>query len=128
VASDFNRPNGLAFALDERRIYISDSEERHIRLFSVAADGTLSGGEVFASCDTGTFDGIRLDDEGRVWAAAGDGVHCFHPDGTLLGKLRVPEVVANLTFGGQQGNHLFICGTSSLYALRVNVTAARYPA
>jgi gluconolactonase len=127
VASDFNRPNGLAFSLDERQIYITDSEERHIRLLRVTDDSTLTGGEVFASCDAGTFDGVRLDDTGRIWVAAGDGVHCFDPDGTLLGKLRVPEAVANLTFGGQQRNHLFICATSSLYSLRVNFTAARYP-
>jgi gluconolactonase len=127
VASDFNRPNGLAFSMDERQIYITDSEERHIRLFSVDGDATLTGGDVFAVCEVGTFDGVRLDDSGRVWAAAGDGVHCFGPDGTLLGKLLVPEVAANLTFGGPQRNHLFICATSSLYSLRVNFTGARYP-
>jgi gluconolactonase len=128
VARDFNRPNGLAFSLDERQIYITDSEERHLRLLRVADDGTLTGGEVFARCDAGTFDGVRLDDTGRIWVAAGDGIHCFDPDGTLLGKLRVPEVVANFTFGGPQRNHLFICATSSLYSLRVNFNAARYPA
>jgi gluconolactonase len=127
VASDFNRPNGLAFSMGERQLYITDSAERHIRLFGVADDSTLTGGEVFARCDAGTFDGVRLDDSGRIWAAAGDGVHCFDPDGTLIGKLRVPEVVANITFGGQQRNHLFICATSSLYSLRVNFTAARCP-
>lgn len=127
VADDFARPNGLAFAADERRIYISDSERGHIRHFAVTADSALTGGEVFAACESGTFDGLRLDDAGRIWAAAGDGVHCFDPDGTLIGKLRVPETVANLTFGGPQRNHLFICATSSLYSLRVNFTAASYP-
>ena len=95
-------PNGLAFTQDERNLYICDSEERHIRLFAVTDDGTgLTGGDVFARCEVGTFDGIRLDSDGRVWAAAGDGLHCFDPDGTLLGKLHVPEIVANLTFGGR---------------------------
>jgi gluconolactonase len=127
VASDFNRPNGLAFSADEQRLYITDSAERQIRVFDVGHEGTLSGGEVFAHCDTGTFDGIRIDDSGRVWAAAGDGLHCFHPDGTLLGKLHVPEVTANFTFGGPQRNMMFICATSSLYCIRVSVTGARYP-
>jgi gluconolactonase len=128
VAGDFNRPNGLAFTPDERSLYICDSEERHIRLFTVTEDGTgLTGGEIFARCEVGTFDGIRLDSEGRVWAAAGDGLHCFDPDGTLLGKLRVPEIVANLTFGGPQRNQIFMCGTSSLYSIRVTVRGARYP-
>ena len=90
-------------------------------------DGALSGGEVFATCDAGSFDGIRLDDTGRVWAAAHDGIHCFHPDGTLLGKLRLPEVVSNLTFGGPKRNDLFITATSSVYSLRLNTTGARYP-
>jgi len=128
VAGDFNRPNGLAFTQDERNLYICDSEERHIRLFTVTDHGTgLTGGDVFARCEAGTFDGIRLDSDGRVWAAAGDGLHCFDPDGTLLGKLHVPEVVANLTFGGPQRNHLFICGTSSVYSIRVSARGARYP-
>jgi len=127
VADDFNRPNGLAFSQDERQLYITDSEESHIRLFDVADDSTLTGGTVFARCDAGAFDGVRLDDTGRIWAAAHDGIHCFDPDGTLLGKLRVPETVANFTFGGPQRNHLFICATSSLYSLRVNFNGARYP-
>jgi gluconolactonase len=128
VAGDFNRPNGLAFTPDERSLYICDSEERHIRLFTVTDDGTgLAGGEIFARCAAGTFDGIRLDSAGRLWAAAGDGLHCFDPDGTLLGKLHVPEIVANLTFGGPQRNQIFICATSSVYAIRVTARGARYP-
>jgi gluconolactonase len=127
VADDFERPNGLAFALDERRLYIADTRRKHIRLFDVAEDGTLSGGAVFATCDAGTFDGLRLDDAGRIWAAAHDGVHCFDPDGTLIGKLRVPEIVANLTFGGAKRNDMYITASSSLYSLRLNVRGARYP-
>jgi hypothetical protein len=64
---------------------------------------------------------------GRIWAAAADGLHCFDPDGTLIGKLRVPEIVANFTFGGAKRNHLFICATSSLYSILVSVNGARYP-
>jgi gluconolactonase len=125
VADDFDRPNGLAFSLDERELYIVDTRRRHIRSFSVGDDATLSGGDVFAMCDAGGFDGVRLDHAGRVWSAAHDGLHCFDPDGTLLGKLHVPEVVANFTFGGRKRNDLFICASSSLYSLRVNVTGAR---
>jgi gluconolactonase len=94
----------------------------------VADDGTVSGGRIFATCDAGSFDGVRLDDAGRVWAAAHDGVHCFDPDGALLGKLHIPEIVSNLTFGGPKRNDLFITATSSLYCLRLNITGARYPA
>jgi len=128
AADGFLRPNGLAFSADERQLYIVDTRKKHIRLFDAASDGALSGGQVFATCDAGSFDGIRLDDAGRIWAAAHDGVHCFHPDGTLLGKLHLPEVVSNLTFGGPKRNDLFITATSSVYSLRLNITGARYPA
>jgi gluconolactonase len=127
VADDFDRPNGLAFSADERRLYIVDSRRRHIRAFGVTGESTLSGGEVFATCDAGSFDGIRLDAHGRIWGAAADGLHCFDPDGTLIGKLHVPEVVANFTFGGAKRNQLFICATTSLYAILVNFNGARYP-
>ena len=79
---------------------------------------------MLATCTAGTFDGVRIDHGGRIWAAAGDGLHCFDPDGTLIGKLLVPETVANFTFGGPRRNRLFICATSSLYSIMVNVTAA----
>jgi gluconolactonase len=127
AAGDFGRPNGLAFSADERLLYISDSARRHLRAFTVADDLTLSGGSVLATCDAGTFDGVRVDSGGRIWAAAGDGVHCLDPDGTLIGKLHVPETVANFTFGGPKRNRMFICATTSLYSILVNVTGAAYP-
>jgi gluconolactonase len=124
VADDFVRPNGLAFSLDEQRLYIADTRANHIRIFDVAGDGTLAGGEVFATCSAGVFDGLRLDDRGRVWAAAGDGVHCFDPDGSLIGKVRVPEVVSNLTFGGLKRNRLFMTGATAVYSILLNVNGA----
>ena len=124
VADDFVRPNGLAFSLDERRLYIADTRANHIRVFDVGDDGTLAGGEVFTRCTAGVFDGLRLDDTGRVWAAAGDGVHCFDPDGTLIGKLRLPETVSNLAWGGPKRNRLFVCATTSLYSILLNVNGA----
>ncbi|MFI7648986.1 SMP-30/gluconolactonase/LRE family protein [Micromonospora sp. NPDC049460] len=127
VADDFGQPNGLAFDADESTLYVADTRHRHLRRFGVGANGSLHGGEVFAECDAGTFDGVRLDAAGRIWAAAYDGLHCFDPDGTLLGKLRLPEVVANFTFGGPKRNHLFVCASSSLYALRVNINGVRHP-
>lgn len=132
VADDFVRPNGLAFSPDESLLYIVDTGAthqengpRHIRRFKVHDDGRLSGGEVFVECTAGLFDGIRLDTEGRIWASAADGVHCYDADGTLLGKIFVPEVVANVEFGGAKRNHLFICGTTSLYAMKVKVNGAQ---
>jgi gluconolactonase len=118
VADDFSRPNGLAFSPDESRLYIADSgEPRHIRAFEVIDGRTLSGGGVFATCESGIFDGFRFDEAGRLWTSAGDGVHCFETDGALIGKIRVPETVSNVCFGGPHRNRLFITATSSLYSV-----------
>jgi gluconolactonase len=126
VADDFDRPNGLAFSRDESELYIADTRANHIRVFSVA-DGGLGASRVFASCSAGVFDGIRLDTQGRVWAAAGDGVHCFDPDGTLIGKLHLPEPASNLVFGGPKRNRLFVTATTSLYSLLLTVNGAKAP-
>ena len=128
AANDFVCPNGLAFSLDESILYVADTGAthvengpRHIRKFNVGAEGALSGGEVFAVCPDGEgfFDGFRLDTEGRIWTSAGSGVLCYAPDGTLIGRVRVPEGVANVCFGGPKSNRLYICGTTSLYSVMV---------
>ena len=132
VADDFEQPNGLAFSPDESLLYIVDTGithrddgPHHVRRFKVADDGrTLSDGEVFATCPVGLYDGLRVDGHGNLWLSAGDGVHCHASDGTLLGKILVPEVVANVCFGGAKLNRLFICGTTSLYSVYLNTAAA----
>ena len=132
VASDFVQPNGLAFSADESLLYIVDTGAthqtdgpHHVRRFRVAANGSLAGGEVFATCPIGLYDGLRVDVHGNLWLSAGDGVHCHAPDGTLLGKVLIPEAVANLCFGGTKRNRMFICGTTSLYAVYLNTRGAR---
>ncbi|MBB3328369.1 SMP-30/gluconolactonase/LRE family protein [Microlunatus antarcticus] len=127
VTDDFDQPNGLALSLDESQLYVVDSARRHLRVFDVTDDGRLEGGRELATSTAGTFDGIRLDSTGRIWAAAEDGVHCLHPDGTLLGKLLLPEITANLTFGGLKRNVLFACATTSIYTVMLNVTGAPGP-
>ncbi len=134
MADDFDKPNGLAFSPDEKTLYIADTGlshdpegPRHIRAFQVGDDNSLSGGEVFAVCDTGVFDGFRLDEDGNIWSSAGDGVHCFSPAGELLGKIRIPEKVSNVTFGGAKKNRLFITATTSLYAVYLNRRGVQWP-
>ncbi len=134
VVTDMFKPNGLAFSPDECLLYVADTGTSHdpsfasvIRAFPVRADGKAVGeGRLFATCDTGVFDGFRVDTGGRIWTSAGTGVSCFHPDGTLLGRIPVPEIVANLTFGGPKRNRLYIMGQTSLYSLFVNAQGPKY--
>jgi gluconolactonase len=135
VASDFVQPNGLAFSPDESLLYIADTGlthqadgPHHVRRFKLVADGrSVSGGEVFATCPVGLHDGFRVDVHGNLWLSAGDGIHCIASDGSLLGKIRIPESVANVCFGGAKLNRLFICATTSLYSVFLNTRAAPRP-
>jgi gluconolactonase len=138
VADDFVRPNGLCFSPDERLLYVVDSGvthggPAHIRVFDVAG-GRLSNGRIFAEDFTpGMTDGIRTDTDGNVWASMGwgdpseDGVRCYAPDGGLIGKIHLPESCANLCFGGRKRDHLFMCASTSVYALYLNVEGAQRP-
>jgi gluconolactonase len=133
VADDFEKPNGLAFSPDEKFLYVADTGishrehgPKHIRKLAVHAHGkTLGASTVFAVCTAGLFDGFRVDEAGRIWTSAGDGVHCYDPDGTLIGKIRIPELVSNVCFGGARLNRLFICGTTSLYSAFLAINGQR---
>lgn len=132
AADDFICPNGLAFTPDEAALLIADTGRTHveggpahIRRLEVKGDGrSLGASTVVADCTAGLFDGFRLDTEGRIWASSAEGVHCLTPDGRLIGKIRIPEIVANVTFGGPKRNRLFICGTTSLYAMFLFATGS----
>jgi gluconolactonase len=128
VADDFDKPNGLAFSPDESQLFIVDSgKPHHLRVFDVQGGTKLTGGRVFAECDAGSYDGFRFDTEGNLWTSTKAGVSCYSPEGELLGKIRVPEAVANLTFGGPKRNRLFITATTSLYSVFVNAKGAQHP-
>ena len=125
VLTDFIQPNGLALSPDESILYVVDSgcEPARIDAFDVASDGSLRNQRLIRDCDIGIYDGIRIDRSGNVWAGAGDGVHCLASDGTLLGKILLPEATANICFGGNQRNRLFMCSTRTLYSVYLNVTS-----
>jgi gluconolactonase len=132
VADDFMRPNGLAFSRDEKQLYVVDSAggripsaPKHIRMFDVSDDGKLSNSRELCDCTAGRFDGMRLDDAGRIWAATDDGVHCIAPDGTLIGKIRIPEICSNVVFGGPKRNYLFITAATALYGVLTTVNGAK---
>ncbi len=132
VIDDMKQPNGLAFSPDESALFVADTGRTHfrdcepvIRRYPLASDGrTVGAGEDFVTCDAGLFDGFRFDKGGNIWTSANDGVHCFAPDGVLLGKILIDEVVSNLCFGGAKRNRLFICATTSLRAIYVNACGA----
>ena len=134
VVEDFVKPNGLAFSPDEKILYIADSAAshdpdapHHIRAFDVVDGRKLANGRVFCDIKTGIPDGFRIDVNGNLWTSCHAGVECYAPDGTLLGRINVPEIVANVCFGGKRRNRLFITATTSLYAIYVNTTGVQRP-
>lgn len=127
VADDFVCPNGLAFSPDERHLYIADTGLEHgsMRRMDVRADGSLRGGEIFITCDTGSYDGFRCDDAGRIWTSAGFAIHCHESSGELIGRINMPERVSNLVFGGPKRNRIFATATTSLYSVLVAANGAK---
>ena len=130
VIVDLDRPNGLCFAPDESLLYVVDSGSapRSIHTYDIA-DGAVGDGRLFADMSPGGADGIRCDSDGNLWAACSggeghDGVHVFAPDGTRIGQIDLPEICANLCFGGVARNRLFMAASQSIYALYVNTTGA----
>jgi gluconolactonase len=128
-------PNGLAFSPDERLLYVSDTSgaltgqgtNHCLWVFDVVDGERLARGRKFADVSPGVPDGFRLDAQGWIYTSALDGVHVFHPDGTLLGKLHVPEKVGNVTFGGPARDTLYIAASSSLYRIRLATRGLQTP-
>jgi len=137
VADDFDQPNGLCFSQDEKKLYITDTGRGKdgispslIRVYDVTDGGKLVNGKLFHDfSDTkgGLSDDIRCDEDGNIWSAGGwaadplfNGVAVLAPDGDVIGRIVLPETAANLCFGGHDHNRLFICASTSLYAVDVN--------
>jgi gluconolactonase len=144
---EFDQPNGLCFSPDERLLYVNDSDRAHIKVFDVAADGTLGDARLFAEGvgtgfseedsdavrearhqelhDAGSLDGMKCDEQGNVWATGPGGVWVFSPEGARLGRIRAPEVVGNLTWGGEDLRTLFLMTSTTVHSLPTRVAAAR---
>jgi gluconolactonase len=131
LVDDFVFPNGLCFSPDESSLYVNDSRQHHIRVFVVNSDGSLAGGRVFASgiVDSdvpGGVDGMKCDEQGNVWVTGPGGVWIFDPRGERIGTIDIPEVTANLAFGGSDGRSLFLTASRSLYRLRTKVMGCAF--
>ena len=128
IVIDMDRPNGIAFSLNEKKLYISNSGiQKYIRVYDVGENLNLSNPQEFAKTDDeNVFDGLRIDAENNIWASCGKGIKCFASNGETLGYLNLPEVVSNLEFGGKKGNMLFITATSSLYMINLNLIGAKF--
>ncbi len=134
VCDDFDRPNGLAFSPDESEFYVANSASshepeklRHIRAFKVSKDNSLKGGKPRFLFPDGIPDGFRVDTDGNVWSSAGPAIYVFAPEGDILGKIKFPQNVSNLVFGGPKRNRLFITCTHELYSLYVTATGVQRP-
>ena len=137
IASDFaQEPNGLAFSPDESLLYVTDSSaalrqdgtgHHHILAFDVRHGRTLAHPRVFAEIHPGLADGIRVDTRGWLYSSSADGVHVYHPDGTRLAHIPVPETVGNLSFGGAARDVLFIAASTSLYCIRLHARGLQRP-
>ena len=128
VVTDRVRPNGLAFSPDETVLYVADTGATHvpglpraIHAYDITPDGRCVGAaRTFAVCDAGFFDGFRVDRDGNVWTSSADAVRVHTQDGTLIGRIKIPEIVSNLCFGGPKRNRLYITAQTSIYAIYVN--------
>jgi gluconolactonase len=139
------KPNGLCFSPDYKKVYIADTGASHyekapknIMVFDVVDGKKVKNGRQYVSMEmevkgekkAGFADGIRADTEGNIWVGAGwvgagyDGVQVFSPDGTRIGIILLPEICANVCFGGPRRNRLFMCGSQSLYAVYVEAQGA----
>ncbi len=124
LANDFQQPNGLTFSLDEQQLFVNDTDAGHIRVFDVAEDGSISGGEVWAvpeGAGDGGCDGMKIDSEGNLYCTGPGGLHVYASDATCLGVIEVPEVAANFTWGDDDLQAVYITASTSLYRTRVNI-------
>jgi len=132
-ADDFDQPNGLCLAPGERTLYVNDTTRAHIRAFDVAADGTLSRGRIFAAgIGTGDYaegvvDGMKCDEHGNVYVTGPRGFWVFGPDGRHLGVIRMPEIAANLNWGGPDWRALYCTCSTSLYRVATKVRGNPVP-
>ena len=128
MLKDLNRPNGIAFSNDEKKLYIADTGDgiKHLYVYELDKDTNLINKQLVYDFKPFFSDGFRSDIDGNIWTSAGKGIKCFDPDNNIIGQLLLPEVVSNLEFGGKEGNILYVTATTSLYKLELNQIGAKF--
>ncbi|NEP39329.1 MAG: SMP-30/gluconolactonase/LRE family protein [Okeania sp. SIO2H7] len=124
VADDFERPNGLAFSPDEKKLYIDDSYRHHLRVFDVQDNGILTNGKIFYDMKInkpGCPDGMKVDIQGNIYCTGAGGIWVFNPEGNHLGTIVTPEIPANCAWGDADLQTLYITAQTSIYTIRVNI-------
>ncbi len=124
LADDFSKPNGLCFSLDEKLLFINDTDHGHIRVFNVNHDGTLSNGKIWAELTgdgIGVADGMKFDQAGNLYCCGPGGIHVFDQVGLFLGIIKTPEQTANFNWGDEDLSSLYICASTTLYRLRMTI-------
>jgi gluconolactonase len=122
LADDFEQPNGLCFALDEKKLFVNDTPRLHIRVFDVKADGKISGGQVWAELTgpgEGRPDGMKFDGAGNLYCTGPGGLHVLDPNAQCLGVIRTPERLTNIAWGDDDLKSLYLTGVTALYRIRV---------
>lgn len=130
LVDDFAKPNGLCFSRDEARLFVNDTDRQHIRQFDVAADGSISGGRIWAETAgdaPGVADGMKMDSAGNLYCCGSGGIHVFDQAGGRIGIIPTPEFAANFTWGGADLRDLFITASHSLYRLRMRQAGQCFP-
>tara|TARA_B100000408_G_scaffold31996_1_gene23831 strand:+ start:121 stop:1056 length:936 start_codon:yes stop_codon:yes gene_type:complete len=128
ITTNLDRPNGIAFSHDEKKLYIADTGENIKCLYIFDVEGDLISNQKLVYDFKPFFsDGFRCDKDGNIWTSAGKAIKCFNPQNELIGQLILPELVSNLEFGGKEGNILYVTATSSLYAMELNQIGAKFP-
>jgi len=128
LATDMDRPNGVALSLDESQLFISNTGgTKYIRRYDIDKNLKISKPIEFAKSDPDhIFDGFRFDTENNLWTSRGDGVACYAPSGEQIGYIKMPERVSNVDFGGVEGNTLFITASTSFYMTTLNIKGAKF--
>ena len=128
ITTNLDRPNGITFSHDEKKLYIADTGENIKCLYVFDVEGDLISNQKLVYDFKPFFsDGFRCDKDGNIWTSAGKAIKCFNPQNELIGQLILPELVSNLEFGGKEGNTLYVTATSSLYAMELNQIGAKFP-